>query len=101
MEHYSLFLGTLIGILSMLLFLDVLTTTMILNLGGCELNPLMLVVVRNPFLHLGVKAAFALFVVFITVRAERMVEYSGAAILAVVCSFFAIVFAHNIRFFIG
>ncbi|MGC9435812.1 MAG: DUF5658 family protein [Methanomicrobiales archaeon] len=101
MRPYHLFVGMLIGILGMLLFLDVLTTTLILDLGGTELNPVMQPVVGNPLIHLGVKVTFAGFVMFIMIRAERMVEYSGAAILTAVCSFFGVVFVHNLWFFIG
>lgn len=100
MRPYHIFLGVLAAIFGGLLFLDVILTTAILNLGGTELNPVMQIVVENPYLHLIVKFIFAGFVIWIACRAEHMKEYSGAIFLIAVCSLFLIVFIHNIQVFL-
>lgn len=99
MRPYHIFLGVLAAIFGGLLFLDVLMTTAILNLGGTELNPVMRFVVNNPYLHMIVKFIFAGFVIWVVSRAEQMKEYSGALFLIAVCSLFMIVFIHNIHVF--
>lgn len=99
MRPYHIFLGILAAVFGGLLFLDVILTTTILNLGGIELNPIMRFVVEYPFIHLIVKFIFAGFVIWMVSRAEQMKEYSGALFLIAVCSLFLIVFIHNIRVF--
>ena len=100
MRPYPIFLGILAAIFGGLLILDVLMTSVILNMGGTELNPAMQAVVGNPYLHLVVKFVFAGFVIWIVSRAEQVKEYSGAIFLIAVCSLFLIVFVHNIHVFI-
>lgn len=100
MRPYYISLGILAAIFGGLLFLDVILTTAILNMGGTELNPAMQFVVGNPYLHLIVKFIFAGFVLWIVSRAEQVEEYSGVLFLIAVCSLFLIVFIHNIHVFI-
>lgn len=100
MRPYHLILGTLAVIFGGLLFLDVLTTTIILRMGGSELNPAMQFIVDNPCLHLIVKFIFAGFVIWMVSRAEHMKEYSGAVILLAVCTMFFIVVIHNIHLYL-
>lgn len=99
MRPYYIFLGILAAIFGGLLFLDVILTTAILNIGGTELNPAMQFVVGNPYLHLVVKFVFAGFVIWMASRAEQVKEYSGVLFLIAVCSLFLIVFIHNIQVF--
>jgi len=101
MRPYHLFIGILAIILGGLLFLDILTTTAILNLGGVELNPVMQFVVENPYLHLIVKFIFAGFMIVMVSRAEEIKEHSGALLLIAVCSLFLVVVVHNIQVFLN
>ena len=101
MRPYHIFLGILAVLLGGLLFLDILLTTAILNLGGTELNPAMQFVVGNPYLHLIVKLIFAGFVIWMVSQSEQVKEYSGALLMIAVCSLFLIVFVHNIRVFMA
>lgn len=100
-KAYKIFLGALFALLGGLLLLDVLLTTLILGLGGFEMNPVMAWIVQNPYIHLGVKCAFAGFIIYVAGRAEELKEYSGALILMGVCAFFIVVFVHNLAVFIG
>lgn len=100
-KAYQIMIGALFALLGGLLVLDVLLTTIILRLGGFEMNPVMAWIVQNPYLHLGVKCAFAGFIIYVAGRAEEMKEYSGAIILMAVCAFFMVVFVHNLAIFMG
>jgi len=100
MRIYQVILFVLTVLLGGLLLLDVLFTTLILSLGGYEMNPAMAEVVKNPFLHLAIKGAFAGFVIVIAGRAEELREHSGALVLTVACAFFLVVFIHNLRVFV-
>jgi hypothetical protein len=83
---------------AMLLFLDVVTTTRILFLGGVELNPLMESIVSSVPLHIGVKSLFfagmVLWVKWWDVRIHR----AGVMVLTVLCTWFTFVVVHNIGF---
>lgn len=90
-------LGIFSAILAGLLLIDIVTTTMILNRGGTELNPLMAVIVSYPWLHLIIKLIFAIFVVLLAFRAENLKQHSGVVILIAACTIFLVVAIHNIR----
>ncbi|MDH7509424.1 MAG: DUF5658 family protein [Methanolinea sp.] len=98
-KAYQIFMGALFVLLGGLLALDVLLTTLILGLGGFEMNPVMAWVVQNPYIHIGVKCAFAGFIIYMAGRAEELKEYSGALIVMAVCAFFMVVFVHNLAVF--
>lgn len=100
-KAYQIILGALFALLGGLLLLDVLLTTIILRLGGFEMNPVMAWIVQNHYIHLGVKCAFAGFIIYVAGRAEELKEYSGALILIAVCAFFIVVFVHNLAVFTG
>jgi hypothetical protein len=100
-KAYQILLGALFALLGGLLLLDVLLTTLIPGLGGFEMNPVMAWVVQNPWIHLGVKCAFAGFIIVMVGRAEELEEYSGALVLVAVCAFFLVVFVHNLVVILG
>ncbi|MBP2134115.1 hypothetical protein J2128_002081 [Methanomicrobium sp. W14] len=96
MNIYCFIVGFLFIVLSGLLAIDILTTTVILDLGGSELNPVMDFVVHDPYLHFLVKLLFAVFVIIVACRAEHLKERSGVLIMICVCTLFFVVAAHNI-----
>ncbi|MBN1433076.1 MAG: hypothetical protein JW931_09935 [Methanomicrobiaceae archaeon] len=93
---YCFILGFITAVFACLLLIDVVTTTLILNAGGTELNPMMTGIVNHPWLHILVKTLFAIFVVLVACRAEQLEEHSGAVILIAACSIFFVVAIHNI-----
>jgi hypothetical protein len=94
---YCSILVILTAVFAGLLLIDVFTTTLVLNMGGTELNPLMAGIADYPWLHLLVKTLFAVFVVLVVCQAEHLKQHSGAVILIAVCSMFLVVAVHNIR----
>lgn len=64
-------------ILAGLFLLDILTTQIILNLGGFELNPMMTGVVNAPFLHMLLKIGILFLVIIVAIIAEARVKGSG------------------------
>jgi hypothetical protein len=71
-------LGIAIGCL---MGFDVISTTLILSLGGMELNPIMAYIVESPFLHLGLKIAVAGVFIWMGSIAQKKAYGSGYAIL--------------------
>lgn len=85
----------LLLILGTLFLLDIVTTQVILRMGGVELNPLMGGVVANPALHVVVKAA-VLFLVFpVSTVAEQRVKGSGLVFYCVLITLYIFVFVNN------
>lgn len=101
MNLYCILILVLSVIFAGLLFLDVLTTTLILDLGGSELNPTMKYIADHPYLHLLVKLLFAGFVVLMVCRVEQIKKHSGIVILIAVCTIFLVVVVHNFRVFLS
>ena len=97
MNVYCSIVMVLAAVFAGLLVIDVFTTTLVLNMGGTELNPLMVGIANQPWLHLLVKTLFAVFVVLIACQAEHIKQHSGAVILIAACSMFLVVAVHNIR----
>ena len=99
--HGFTFLGFLSIVLAGLFLADVVTTALILEMGGSELNPLMIDIVGHPWLHSVVKFIAALFVVAVACYADHIKKNAGAVILIIACSIFLVVVAHNICVLIG
>ena len=97
MNVYCSVLTILTAVFAGLLVIDVFTTTLVLNMGGTELNPLMAGIASYPWLHILIKTLFAVFVVLLACQAEHIKQHSGAVILIAACSMFLVVAVHNIR----
>jgi hypothetical protein len=83
-------------LLYILMFVDVLTTVIILLQGGVEYNPLMERFAASPLMHLLLKW-LAVFVIFLLAAgAEKMVRRSGILILGVACAYYLVVVGHNL-----
>ena len=88
----------LLLILSTLFLLDVVTTQIILRMGGVELNPLMAGIVANPVLHLGIKAAILLVIIPVSLIAEQRVRGSGAIFYCILILLYIVVVFNNLSF---
>lgn len=87
------FLGILI--LTLLFSIDIVTTELILRLGGTELNRLMAGVVAFPVAHIVVKGAVLVLVAGVCVWAEERIARSGIAAMAIISAIYVIVALHN------
>ena len=88
----------LLLILSTLFLLDVVTTQIILRMGGVELNPLMAGIVANPVLHLSIKAATLLVIIPVSLIAEQRVRGSGAIFYCILILLYIVVVFDNVSF---
>ena len=84
-----------------LLFWDAITTSLILGLGGYELNPVMIQIVQDPYVHLAFKILFAFLIVLISINAERKVPLSGSAFLCSIVVIYGIVIWNNVNVLLG
>jgi len=82
-------------VLADLFLLDILTTQLILNMGGIELNPLMTGVVTAPVLHILLKIGIVLCVIPIALNAEARVKGSGIALYAALIVMYTFVVLNN------
>jgi hypothetical protein len=85
----------LLLILGTLFLLDIVTTEIILWMGGVELNPLMAGIVANPALHLGIKAAILFLIFLVSLIAEQRVKGSGACFYCILITLYVFVFVNN------
>src|SRR5208337_4925872 len=86
----------LLLILGTLFLLDVVTTQIILWMGGAELNPFMTGIVASPALHLGVRTLL-LFIIFpVSLIAERRVRGSAVFFYCVLILLYIIVDVNNL-----
>jgi hypothetical protein len=85
----------LLSILGLLFLTDIITTQIILRMGGMELNPFMAIVVANPVLHLGIKAAVLLVVFTISIMAEKRIRGSGLFFYGILIPFYICVVLNN------
>jgi hypothetical protein len=83
-------------ILGTLFLLDIVTTEVILWMGGIELNPLMTGIVANPALHTVVKMTILLVVFIVSLVAERQVRGSGAMVCCVIITLYIFVVVNNL-----
>jgi hypothetical protein len=88
----------LVGILiiTVLFGLDIATTSLVLSLGGAELNTLMAGVVVNPGHHLLVKGVALFLLIQMTQVAESRIRGSGFYLISAVIGLYAFVLANNI-----
>jgi len=86
----------LLLILGTLFLLDILTTQVILRMGGIELNPLMAGIVANPPLHFGIKAAILLLIFSISLKAEQQVKGSSVVFYCVLITLYVFVVINNL-----
>ena len=82
-------------ILAGLFLLDILTTQLIISLGGVELNPFMAGIVTIPLLHLLLKVGVVLCVIPVALTAESRVKGSGMAFYAVLIIMYTIIVLNN------
>jgi len=85
----------LVLILGSLFLLDIVTTEVILVLGGVELNPFMIAVVAHPVLHLAIKAAILLAIFSISLVAEKQVRGSGLFFYCTLITMYIFVVVNN------
>jgi hypothetical protein len=85
----------LLLILGMLFLLDIITTQVILRMGGVELNLFMGGIVANPALHLCIKAAIILVIFPVSLIAEQRVKGSGAVVYCIRIPLYILVFVNN------
>ena len=83
-------------VLGVLFLLDIITTQVILQMGGLELNPMMAGIVANPALHLGIKALSLLAIFVITLAAEQRVRGSGTVFYGILILLYLIVVLNNL-----
>ena len=82
-------------ILGTLFLLDIVTTQIILRMGGLELNPFMVGIVANPALHLIIKAALLLLIFLVSLIAEERVKGSGAVFYCVLITGYTFIIINN------
>lgn len=83
-------------ILAALFLLDILTTQVILWLGGIELNPLMAGVVTSPAIHIAIKSAILLLIIVVSLIAEKEVRGSSVIFYCVLITLYIFVFVNNV-----
>lgn len=82
-------------ILAALFLLDILTTQIILLLGGAELNPAMAGIVMSPLVHLAIKAGALLLVIIVSLIAETRIKGSSVAFYFVIITLYLFVIINN------
>jgi hypothetical protein len=90
---YPFFLGMVF--LSVLFSLDVITTSIILKLGGVELNGVMAPVVTSMPLHALLKWAVIVFIIAIARWCDDKVRNAGLLMVAIVIVWYGIVIMNN------
>jgi len=85
----------LVLILGSLFLLDIVTTEIILLMGGVELNPFMVAVVAHPTIHLALKAAILAVIVIVALVAERQVRGSGVFFYCMLITMYIFVVVNN------
>ena len=90
----------LLLVLGTLFLLDIITTQIILRMGGIELNPFMAGIVTHPALHLVIKAAILLIIFPVSLIAEQRVKGSGAFFYCVLILLYITVILNNLLFIV-
>lgn len=75
--------------------LDIATTTMILSLGGFEVNHVMVPVVDNVLLHLMLKGLVLIFVATVAQWSELKIRGSGLIMLLLITGWYSFVVMNN------
>jgi len=91
--RFPIFLGFIL--LSVLFGLDVVTTSLVLFMGGYEQNTVMAVVVHYPAIHLAIKGIALIAIAFITQYGDQVTHGKGLVILGPVLLFYAFVIVNN------
>jgi hypothetical protein len=82
-------------VLALLFMLDILSTQLILGMGGVELNPVMAGIVNTPLLHVLIKCGILLMVIPVALIAEARVRGSGVALYAALIAMYTLVIINN------
>ena len=82
-------------ILAGLFVLDIITTHLILWLGGIELNPVMAGVVASPLVHLAIKAGTLLLIIIVSIIAEREVRGSSVGFYCILVTLYVFIIINN------
>lgn len=82
-------------ILAVLFLLDIVTTQVILRLGGSELNPAMAGIVASPLVHLAIKAGTLLLIIIVSLIAEREVRGSAVIFYSVLITLYIFIIVNN------
>ncbi|MDP3563691.1 MAG: DUF5658 family protein [Methanoregula sp.] len=82
-------------ILAALFLLDILTTELILWLGGIELNPAMVGIVTSPLVHLTIKACTLILIILVSLVAETRVRGSSMAFYCILITLYLFVIVNN------
>jgi hypothetical protein len=75
--------------------LDIAATTMILSLGGFEVNRVMVPVVDNVFFHLLIKGVVLIFIAAVAQWSELMMKGSGLIMMLVITGWYSFVVMNN------
>jgi hypothetical protein len=86
----------LVLILGSLFLLDIVTTEIILLMGGVELNLFMVAVVASPLVHLALKAAILAVIIIVALVAERQVRGSGVFFYCMLITMYIFVVVNNV-----
>ncbi|AGB01909.1 hypothetical protein Metfor_0852 [Methanoregula formicica SMSP] len=86
----------LVLILASLFLLDIVTTEIILLMGGIELNPFMVAVVAHPVIHLALKGAILAVIVIVALVAEMRVQGSGVFFYCLLITMYIFVVVNNV-----
>ena len=82
-------------ILAALFLLDILSTQIILWLGGIELNPAMSGAVTSPLMHIAIKAGTLLLIIIVSLIAESKVKGSAIGFYCVIITLYIFVIVNN------
>ena len=81
--------------LAALFLLDIVTTEVILWLGGIELNPVLAGIVASPLLHLIIKAGTLLIIILVSLIAATRVPRSGVSFYCILITLYLFVIVNN------
>jgi hypothetical protein len=82
-------------VLAVLFMIDILSTQIILGMGGVELNPVMAGIVTLPLLHVLLKCGILMLVIPVALIAEARVRGSGMALYATLIAMYTVVIINN------
>jgi hypothetical protein len=82
-------------VLAVLFMMDILSTQIILGMGGVELNPVMAGIVNTPLLHVLIKCGILMMVIPVALIAEARVRGSGVALYAALIAMYTLVIINN------
>jgi|WetSurMetagenome_2_1015567.scaffolds.fasta_scaffold07111_2 hypothetical protein len=86
----------LLFILGTLFLLDIVTTQIILHMGGIELNPFMAGIVNYPAFHLVIKALLFLVIIPVSLVAEQRLQGLGIGFYCALILLYTVVILNNL-----